>query len=51
MKDPVSNIKISFYAFPDKNTEIYDKPKVTLRLKQFVDIRNKKPSEKQRTDY
>jgi hypothetical protein len=46
MENPVGNIKVGFYAFPDKNNEINYKPEITLGLKQFINICNKKSSEK-----
>jgi hypothetical protein len=49
MKYPVSNINICLYTFPYENEEINNKPEISLRLKQFVDIFDKKPSEKERT--
>jgi hypothetical protein len=49
MKHPVSNINICFYSFPDENEEIDNKPEISLRLKQFVDICDKEPSEKEGT--
>jgi hypothetical protein len=45
MKHPVSNIKVCFDTFPDKNEEVYDKPEISLRLQKLINICYEKPSE------
>jgi hypothetical protein len=35
---PVSNIEISFNAFPDENKKVNDKPEITARLQKLINV-------------
>jgi hypothetical protein len=50
MQNPVGNIQICFYAFPDKNKKVYDKPVIPVRLKEFVYIGHEESGKDSRAD-
>jgi hypothetical protein len=48
MQNPVGNVEVSLYAFPDKNKKIDKEPEIPVGLKELIHAGYEKPSEKER---